>query len=299
MSDTEPNVCFICGHTASHVLEEHHAVPQRLGGSDADENTYYLCGSCHNALEEIYDDDFYRRLGIAVDDVADNRFTEKDMGVSLDAEQSPDRKIAFKSPHVIFEEWVHEVHVSDVKDAQNGDYDGEYADALQQYADDILTEYREKIGGTSDGNIPQVRFYYHHDSLVTIPFIHIWNPFENKIDYEDYPAEMSQQRREDVRGALEARAQQNIDNQSDTDSVREHYKKQPRFEWQEDSPYPERYRIHCSYCNTAFSQFQHGGMARHLRTHHGVENPYEVRDSAFGEPPEGSSIGKIFGDNDD
>jgi len=54
----------ICGHGNPDVLEVHHLVPQRHGGSDSAANLVHLCGSCHNAIESLYDDEFYQRLGV-------------------------------------------------------------------------------------------------------------------------------------------------------------------------------------------------------------------------------------------
>lgn len=62
MSDKQ---CFICGIANETVLQEHHIVPKRHGGSDDDENLVDLCASCHQAVEKIYDKRFYKKLGVA------------------------------------------------------------------------------------------------------------------------------------------------------------------------------------------------------------------------------------------
>jgi len=54
--------CYVCGRGNPDTLESHHTVPQRYGGSDDDENITQLCPNCHEALERLYDDDFYQRL---------------------------------------------------------------------------------------------------------------------------------------------------------------------------------------------------------------------------------------------
>lgn len=54
--------CYICGTTNQHVLQEHHLIPQRLGGEDTEENTVTLCSNCHNCIESLYDDEFFERL---------------------------------------------------------------------------------------------------------------------------------------------------------------------------------------------------------------------------------------------
>lgn len=54
--------CYICGNNHQHVLQEHHLIPQRLGGSDEEENLVTLCANCHNCIESLYDDDFFERV---------------------------------------------------------------------------------------------------------------------------------------------------------------------------------------------------------------------------------------------
>ena len=54
--------CFICGDRNSTVLQNHHLIPRRYGGSDDDENVVTLCASCHAAIEQLYDRRFFRRL---------------------------------------------------------------------------------------------------------------------------------------------------------------------------------------------------------------------------------------------
>lgn len=54
--------CFICGIRNEKVLETHHLIPGRIGGSDDDENVVKLCRNCHVCVEELYDDDFFKRV---------------------------------------------------------------------------------------------------------------------------------------------------------------------------------------------------------------------------------------------
>lgn len=56
--------CFICGKGNSDVLERHHIVPRRFGGSDNGENLVDLCPTCHRAVETLYDSRFYDELGV-------------------------------------------------------------------------------------------------------------------------------------------------------------------------------------------------------------------------------------------
>lgn len=60
--------CYICGRGNPDVLERHHIVPRRHGGSDESVNLVDLCPTCHRALETLYDERFYRVLGIGEQD---------------------------------------------------------------------------------------------------------------------------------------------------------------------------------------------------------------------------------------
>lgn len=54
--------CFVCGESNLPVLQKHHIIPRRYGGGNSNENLVTLCASCHEAIEQIYDDSFYSRL---------------------------------------------------------------------------------------------------------------------------------------------------------------------------------------------------------------------------------------------
>lgn len=88
------NRCFICGEDNPNVLQEHHSVPNQLGGSDDPENLYRLCANCHQAVERIYDKDFYRRLAVAVG-IEPSTFTDlMDGGMSgAESAEKPTREI--------------------------------------------------------------------------------------------------------------------------------------------------------------------------------------------------------------
>lgn len=58
------NRCFICGEDNPSVLQQHHAVPRRYGGEDTEANLYWLCANCHQAVEKIYNDKFYQKIGV-------------------------------------------------------------------------------------------------------------------------------------------------------------------------------------------------------------------------------------------
>jgi len=54
--------CAFCGCDNENVLERHHRIPSRFGGSDNDENLVTVCANCHSVLERIYNEDFWQRV---------------------------------------------------------------------------------------------------------------------------------------------------------------------------------------------------------------------------------------------
>lgn len=59
---SDGDLCVICGCENPNVLEKHHKIPSRYGGTDRDENLVTLCANCHAAVERIYNDDFWSRV---------------------------------------------------------------------------------------------------------------------------------------------------------------------------------------------------------------------------------------------
>lgn len=60
--------CFICGDGHPDILERHHIVPARFGGTDDPRNLVDLCPSCHAAIEKIHDKRFYDAMGVTSPD---------------------------------------------------------------------------------------------------------------------------------------------------------------------------------------------------------------------------------------
>jgi len=93
--------CYFCKESSPSALDEHHIVPQRYNGSDEPENLVTVCASCHRKLEDLYDDDFYERMGGG--EIADNHGGNYAHGREVVPEQSKDRMIPPASPHVCVE----------------------------------------------------------------------------------------------------------------------------------------------------------------------------------------------------
>lgn len=54
--------CAICGCENPNVLQQHHRIPSRFGGTDRDENLVVLCSNCHAVIERIYNEAFWERI---------------------------------------------------------------------------------------------------------------------------------------------------------------------------------------------------------------------------------------------
>jgi len=54
--------CAFCSCDNQNVLEKHHRIPQRFGGTDSDENIVTVCANCHSVLERVFNRDFWRRV---------------------------------------------------------------------------------------------------------------------------------------------------------------------------------------------------------------------------------------------
>lgn len=54
--------CRFCDEDRTELLEKHHVVPQRMGGSDQEKNLITVCRPCHQELERIYKYDFFSKV---------------------------------------------------------------------------------------------------------------------------------------------------------------------------------------------------------------------------------------------
>jgi len=62
------STCYFCHEPDEHILQDHHIVPQRFGGSNFKENLVKLCPNCHDKIERLYDSGFYERLDTEEDE---------------------------------------------------------------------------------------------------------------------------------------------------------------------------------------------------------------------------------------
>lgn len=152
MTDTTPNLneaCEVCGQSNPTTIETHHVVPRRYGGSDAPENLVKLCGSCHNAIERIYDERFYQRLETsqpARDEIGD----VDRLGQTIGSRHSPDRTFPDNPVHI--SRSVIEPHEAIELDIVNEETlasagiitpltDDEWEDGVREFAEEEDVEY--------------------------------------------------------------------------------------------------------------------------------------------------------------
>lgn len=59
---SDDSQCAICGCENPNVLQQHHRIPSRFGGTDREENLVVLCSNCHAVIERIYNEAFWERI---------------------------------------------------------------------------------------------------------------------------------------------------------------------------------------------------------------------------------------------
>lgn len=291
--------CYFCGEGHAEALEEHHIVPRRLNGSDEPENTVWLCGSCHDKIERMYDDEFYDRLNVAVDELQREPLERTTAGIEVEPNNSKSREIPADSPHIKFERWHQKVTIAEIEENR---FEGHMADFVSGHKERILERYRQEEQSATeledmmkehDDTLPQwvkdegdtpVLFEYQHNELDKVPSLIVQNKERDRIDREtEYKMDSDEESSSDSyeyllpekRRAARITARVNSENAAVPDLA--------------DS-YPPVYRLHCSYCHTAFSMHQHADMARHLRLRHGIEDPYERQDTAYSEAIDPSNL---------
>lgn len=157
--------CFICGYDNPHGLHEHHIHPQAEGGSDEPENTTWLCGSCHQALHNLYGNDDLAGNLESGDDGVDAQ------GDTIQPEHSIDRRIHKRSPHVTIEPFCFDVSLEYIErdpfwdriDWQVIDDDSRPYKGCSEYIKKVCTENAENVKGKLkkvEGNKDDQFVYY-------------------------------------------------------------------------------------------------------------------------------------------
>lgn len=118
MNDANPQYdrqnCYFCHEQDAHILETHHVVPQRFGGSDDAENLVRVCPTCHERLERLYDGRFYDALGIETED-SDKSDDTNTIGATLPEEVKPLKRVIEEIESNHAEGAPHEEYVEEAK----------------------------------------------------------------------------------------------------------------------------------------------------------------------------------------
>jgi hypothetical protein len=233
----EARECFICGAHRPNSIESHHIVPQRYGGSDAPENLVNLCSSCHSAIEKLYDDSFYDRLG--VDDTGETKDNKLDVnGTTAPPHETKDREYPPGAIHVKREDFGLQISFTQF-------YIHEAKDLISSHfpESDLLVEKLEDVDVQS-----------------------LKKQDKNIDDYQEMTQTLAALYPENERMTPPVR----IVN-SDTSPMNKEYASIHQM------PHRSGWfsRLHCGYCHTVYTEFEKADLAAHLRVQHQIEDPYE------------------------
>ena len=245
---TESIECFICGDHRPNSLEEHHVVPQRHNGSDEPENLVQLCSSCHAAIEKLYDDSFYERLGVeAVDQTGSGDLDIE--GEELEPHKTQDRGFSRHPAHISREDFCINITFSQFMihptQALFPDY---YPDSdaiisqLEENTEEIINFFRNNnitLGGYNIGPDDP-------DVLRLTPAIRIVPTKDRYEQQEGITPTTTDQRKRDYTVDINTISSRSDDFQ----------------------------RLHCGYCHTVYSEYEKADLAAHLRIKHRIEDPY-------------------------
>ena len=259
--------CFICGDQRPNSLEEHHIVPQRYNGSDEPENLVQLCSSCHAAVEKLYDDSFYERLGAeAVEQIGSEDLDTE--GTTLQPHETKDRDFPRYPVHISEEDFCINIAFSQffLYPAQNiiSDYYPEsdvLIERLEQEKESIIDFFK-----ADDFTLGS--YTVHPNNTRLTPIVKVVptkdRPNTNlSVGLEDGDTESSglisptiHNRQRDYAADIDTHSSMSSDFQ----------------------------RLHCGYCHTVYSGNEQADLAAHLRTKHRVEEPYldesEIQDDS-------------------
>lgn len=98
--------CYFCDGGGD-VLESHHIVPRRFGGSDSDENLVDLCPTCHERIERLYNRRFYQKLGVAQDGSHDRQIAKAAVAVARSSITSDSPADAIVESDLRIDPWDH------------------------------------------------------------------------------------------------------------------------------------------------------------------------------------------------
>jgi len=252
---TATDRCEICGQENPKTIETHHVVPQRYGGSDYPENLVKLCGSCHNAIERIYDDEFYQRLSSTSPQFADPD-TDSDLGYSVPAERSLDREFPGHAMHVITETLHREEMVSlgvlDEEDLNRVTVTiGEKIEELKQELQEKQNDRDQKQEPEDSNSLIVDSSLASGNWAIKKPISHTRTVKRIKNGIEHWESLLDDG--------------YTLDTEVDITSSEQ-------IEGQDQEI------IHCAYCDTIFPEWEAADAAKHLQLKHHIDNPYEEKE---------------------
>lgn len=265
--------CFICGEANPQLIEEHHIVPRRYGGSDDPENLVALCSSCHTAVERIYNDSFYARLGLRSSQFQHEVAVGEIEGAEIKTIDAFDRQFWTNTDHIQYEQAAATVRIPADLGSDEGwvfytDGSAHNPRSERESPDETVEHEGEVVGDEDDWDydyrVQHIRSNRYGNSvgwLTSVPNLsNIIDERKDEILDEmrfDVPCKMVIAPDDPQIEPLLILINNKWDEKIGTDDYT-HYK-----------------RIHCSYCNQVFAPFEHAAAARHLRLVHHITDVYD------------------------
>jgi len=119
--------CAFCSCDNQNVLEKHHRIPARFGGTDRNENLVTVCANCHSVLERTFNRNFWNRVKALNFDTDENtdgqtklhqepREPETDTESIEKSEEHPEPEPDLNE---LAKKLVHDGRVDDIKNVRN------------------------------------------------------------------------------------------------------------------------------------------------------------------------------------
>lgn len=249
---TTPTECYICGEHRPNSIDVHHVVPRRYGGSDEPENLVNLCASCHSAIEKLYDDEFYRRLGVEQSEPEPNTPNVDVEGTKISPERTEDRTFPDLPIHISREDFClvfdfAQIFLNETQELVPDDYPE--SDVLVEQLNDNLNDIINVFKSKSN-----VVYTVRPDNCRKTPPVEIVphrQRWQNRFRLETQESEIEDYCYTGKRAVKSAAFQ----------------------------------RLHCGYCHTVYTEDESADLAAHLRIQHRIDDPYASREmpSPFGD----------------
>jgi len=115
--------CAFCSCDNQNVLEQHHRIPARFGGTDRKENLVTVCANCHSVLERTFNRNFWNRVKALEFDTVDNTDGQTKLHQEDSDAENIDKNEESEEPEVglgeLAKKIVDEEKVDDITNARN------------------------------------------------------------------------------------------------------------------------------------------------------------------------------------